>query len=112
MASKTVTVLLALAASVGARAARLETKEEMIAFLSAHPSRAYFSRLIRDGPYDVAIRAEIKFTRAVVRAIASRGSTGTVGPRPVWASGDVAGSTGRWGFRRAKAGGPPASCPS
>ena len=49
MASKTVTVLLALAASVGARAARLETKEEMIAFLSAHPSRAYFSRLIRDG---------------------------------------------------------------
>ena len=41
MASKTVTVLLALAASVGARAARLETKEEMIAFLSAHPSRAY-----------------------------------------------------------------------
>ena len=46
MASKTVTVLLALAASVGARAALLETKEEMIAFLSAHPSRAYFSRLI------------------------------------------------------------------
>ena len=29
MASKTVTVLLALAASVGARAARLETKEEL-----------------------------------------------------------------------------------
>ena len=31
MASKT--VLLALAATVGARAARLETKEEMVAFL-------------------------------------------------------------------------------
>ena len=59
MASKTVTVLLALAASVGARAARLETKEEMIAFLSAHPSRAYFSRLIRDGPYDVAMEVGV-----------------------------------------------------
>ena len=57
MASKT--VLLALAASVGARAARLETKEEMIAFLSAHPSRAYFSRLIRDGPYDVAMEVGV-----------------------------------------------------
>ena len=40
-------------------AARLETKDQMLAFLRAHPSRAYFSRLVRDGPYDVAMEVGV-----------------------------------------------------
>ena len=40
-------------------AARLETKDQMLAFLRAHPSRAYFSRLMRDGPYAVGMQVGV-----------------------------------------------------
>ena len=52
-------MLRLLGFGIGTCAARLETKEEMLAFLRAHPSRAYFSRLMRDGPYDVAMEVGV-----------------------------------------------------
>ena len=52
-------ILRLLGFGIGTCAARLETKEEMLAFLRAHPSRAYFSRLMRDGPYDVAMEVGV-----------------------------------------------------
>ena len=52
-------VMMMLRLRSGTCAARLETKEQMLAFLRAHPSRAYFSRLMRDGPYDVAMEVGV-----------------------------------------------------
>ena len=51
--------MLMLGFGIGTCAARLETKDQMLAFLRAHPSRAYFSRLMRDGPYDVAMEVGV-----------------------------------------------------
>ena len=52
-------ILLVLALGTACGAARLETKDQMLAFLRAHPSRAYFSRMMRDGPYDVAMEVGV-----------------------------------------------------
>ena len=52
-------MLLVFVLGTACAAARLETKDQMLAFLRAHPSRAYFSRLVRDGPYDVAMEVGV-----------------------------------------------------
>ncbi len=52
-------MLLVFVLGTACAAARLETKDHMLAFLRAHPSRAYFSRLVRDGPYDVAMEVGV-----------------------------------------------------